>query len=211
MKNYHFAIAISDESIINDIKSLGFSDVIWWHRSWSLLVRVRRAPSITLTSFEQSSIWSCGIRQGEISQEILKISTLDMSLKITNLWFITTPSPRGQCFNNIPNTQCNIILIRIIPDACRNRYFTYSGNSHIRTPNIRKPHHPDVFGWKRNFCTLFVLVCPEIRASVSKQQFICNNVFHIRKSSSDCILNGSRFIHQSMEYIVINNFHDSLS
>ena len=44
-----------------------------------------RHQAITLTNVDLSSVRFCGIHLMSISQEMLKISFLDMSVKITNL------------------------------------------------------------------------------------------------------------------------------
>ena len=56
-----------------------------------------------------------------------------------------------------------------------NAILCYSRPPHIQTPNIRKPHHPDVFWQERNFSILFILTYSDIRASVSEQQFGASN------------------------------------
>ena len=88
----------------------------------------------------------------------------------------------------------------------------------IRTPNIRKPHHPDVFWQERNFSIILMLKYSDIRASVSEQQFgasnnqfNCENILQIRNSQIDCLLNINRFIPQSIKHIVFNALHDLLS
>ena len=63
------------------------SDAIWCHRTWSTLVQVMACwhQIIICTNVDLSSMRSCGIHLRAISQERLKISMLDISLKIINL------------------------------------------------------------------------------------------------------------------------------
>ena len=70
------------------VNSLWPSDAIWQHRSGSTLAQVMAcclmAPSHYLNQF-WSLVTYCGIHLRAVSQEILKIPIMDMSLKITNL------------------------------------------------------------------------------------------------------------------------------
>ena len=65
------------------------SDAIWRQGSESTLAQVMvccfTAPSHYWTTVDLSSVRSCGIHLRTISQEMLKMSILDMSLKIINL------------------------------------------------------------------------------------------------------------------------------
>ena len=53
-----------------------------WFRQWLV---AWRHQAITRTNVDLSSVKSCGIHLRAISHEMLKICTLDVSLKITNL------------------------------------------------------------------------------------------------------------------------------
>ena len=65
---------------IEAINSLWPSDAMWRYRTGSTLAQV-----ITSTNVDLSSVKSFGIHLRAISHEMLKISSLDVSLKITNL------------------------------------------------------------------------------------------------------------------------------
>ena len=76
-------------------------DAVWRRRPLPILVKVMAccpiAPSHYLNHYWLSSVRSCGIHLRTTSQEILKISMLDVSLKITHK--ITVASPKGQWVN----------------------------------------------------------------------------------------------------------------
>ena len=65
------------------INSLWPSDAVWWQRSGPTLAQVMACCLTALSHYpHQSSARSCGIHLRATSQEMLKISSLDMILKI---------------------------------------------------------------------------------------------------------------------------------
>ena len=72
------------------LNTLWLSAVIWQQQSWSILVQVMAWCLMAPSHYLNQSCWLiisevCGIHLRENSQEMPKISILDMSLKVTHL------------------------------------------------------------------------------------------------------------------------------